>query len=307
MATRRRIPTVRTTRRAEPRRTRSVMKKAPKRSNELSGKIKPQDEESFLLNRISGHFPPDMYRNDHEFLHVSDLLRQCLRKYAIAHRTKTMIVGERVYDNQGVMYAIGHAISGYITSKAQRIVPDKLYGDWYCMCRSSHYLGTATVALEQEPCSACLGQLEHYGELNVENREIMVSGAVDVALLETRALYLTEVKSIKKDDWDTITRPIPDHILQAVFYWWLAKEKGYSLHDQCSVLYGSKGFTRGSPFKEFVIKPQQQVHRLEPYIEEAKVYKKALEGGPLPRRICKSPTDTMAKKCQLSTLCFGMD
>jgi hypothetical protein len=111
---------------------------------------------------------------------------------------------------------------------------------------------------------------------------------------------------MKKEDWEALRRPLPDHIIQVVFYWYLAKELGYHVHNRVSVIYIPKQQVRGSPYKEFVLDPLEELHRLDPYLGYAKALVDALNGGDLPTRICNEPSETMAKSCEMCSLCFNL-
>lgn len=289
----------------KPRRSKTRTTK-PNNRNIRSGKVKEISTNEYILQKFKGNTLSNTIRNKDKYLHVSDLLTKCMRAFAISHTTGTELIGEAIYDNLGVTFAIGSAIGDYVVRRAETIAPSAVYGIWKCSCGKTKHTGTKKEAEDKGKCEKCDTKLDRFNEFVVANDDIMVSGSVDLCLLISNHFYLTEVKSIKKEDWDALTRPLPIHILQIVFYWWLMKEAGYSLYSQVSILYTSKAHTRGSPFKEFCIDPRDHLHRLDDYIEDAKALKEAKKGGELPVRICGNENTSMAKKCSVCFLCFEL-
>jgi len=272
----------------------------------LSGGVVEIDDSTVMTSRVAGHPIPNAFREG-EYLHVSDLLGKCTRMIALSDQTGTPIAGESLWDNMLVTFAIGNAIHDYVRSKVARTSPEEMYGTWKCVCGHHEYKGTYSDAKRKAPCSKCGKDLTEYHELVLRNDYYMIVGSVDLTLLFARAFYFCEIKSIKKEDWDEITRPIPLHILQIVFYWWLATELGLPVHKQVSVLYVTKGHVFGSPYKEFVIDPTEHLHRLTEYLEDALALKKAKKRkGVLPVRLCPKTDSPQAKKCEMNSLCFGI-
>ena len=81
---------------------------------------------------------------------------------------------------------------------------------------------------------------------------------------------------------------------------------GYDLVDQVSILYATKGYVFKLPYKEFIIKPQDHLHRLNDALEDAKARKVSMEGGKLPlRTVCLDKDAKEAKAGEMSVLCFS--
>lgn len=288
----------------------AVLRRASRRTkNKTSDKsvgIATIDNPGFMMDLLSGNHAINEFRNDGS-LHVSDLLSKCMRMYALAHRFDIQLLGETLWDNVAVTFAIGRAIGDYMVQKASRVAPAVMYGKWSCACNTNTITGTAEQAIEQGACSKCGTHMRNYDEYQFYHKDTDLIGSVDLTLLWDTYFYLTEVKSIKKEDWEELVRPLPQHILQVVFYWWLAVQAKEPVYDQVSIVYVTKGQPRGTPFKEFVLKPADHLHRLDDYIEDAKALVAAKKGGPLPVRICDSPEATMAKTCQTCNICFEVD
>lgn len=307
MATRtRRMPDVEDA--VRPRRVRkpTTAQKAQAAPNYLTGSILAMNSPDYILNKLGSGVPPNMYRNEDKYLHVSDLVHKCMRMFALAEFIGVKLVGETMYDNMGVTFAIGKAIGQYLVDRSIIAVPDKLWGNWVCACGVSKFQGTYHQAAQLDLCPKCSTKMLRYIEACFTNDEYNISGSVDLIYLISKHLYLIEVKSIKKETWNDMVRPQPDHLLQLVFYWWLASLRGYSLYEQASVIYTSKAHTRGSPFKEFAVNPANHIDRLRPYLEDAMSLKQHRAGGALPPRLCANDQVSTAKSCLLCTTCFGV-
>lgn len=260
-----------------------------------------------VLPRSNTRPTVDRFRDD-GYLHVSDLIHRCLRAVALSKRTGTKIINEPIYSNLGLTFAIGHAISDYLIDKVKEASPEQLYGCWSCACKSSRYEGVYKQSYDTM-CKVCNTKIDRYNELSIINTEYGISGSIDLVLLIDKVFYLSEVKSINKEDWESLERPLPNHLLQILFYYWLAKEAKMKVHNQVSVVYANKAHTRSNPFKEFTIKASDHLDRLTPYLEAAKELKVAVENdkNKLPKRVCTTSSSTLAKTCSLCAICFSME
>lgn len=289
--------------RALGRRTRRNRKNAVKQ-----GEVKEVRKQKDRLLPLLSHSPkPDHFRAG-DYIHVSDLLYKCTRAISIAAKVNQPILPQIVWDAQGITFAQGHAIQDYVTQRLKVNAKDELYGSWKCLCQKSVYQGVMSDALACVPCDACGSKLDQYHELVIRDDELRLTGAIDIALLKSQYLYLGECKSMKKDDWDALRRPSPDHVIQILFYWLLMRRAGYSLMDQVSILYVPKQQVRGSPYKEFTLQPSANLDRLDPYLEEARELKGCLENATLcARTTCGTEDAPQAKRCQFTIMCFAHD
>ena len=148
-----------------------------------------------------------------------------------------------------------------------------------------------------------------YVEVPMLNDDLYLVGTPDVLLWRraVQAFQITELKSMAHDRWNELARPEPDHVLQALFYWYLMRGLGHPLTDTVSIFYATKSMVfRGRPYKEFIVRPAEQLHRLEPYIESARALKLSREGGGPPSRSCPTQDHPDAKKCEICAICFAM-
>lgn len=249
---------------------------------------------------------PQQFREG-KYMHASDLIYRCTRAMALSDQLAVPFTPEIVWDGRGITFAQGVAIQEYVTNRLKANAAEKLYGSWRCLCQDKEVIATLNVAKQMPSCRKCDSRLIHYHEIVVHNDKYMIVGSVDLLLIENRALYVIECKSINKKDWEALTRPIPDHLIQVVLYWFLMREAGYSLNENASILYVVKEFKIGSPYKEFIINIPSQLHRIKDYLRDAKDLKRARRRGGLPPRItCVDMNSPAAKKCSFAIQCFAL-
>lgn len=269
--------------------------------------IKMRNGEDFTLKLL--RYCPSGINNFRsvKYLHVSDLLGKCVRKMALSAMLDLPMPSGHIQDSMGLTFAQGTAIHDFVKDKVAKGHPEKLFGRWGCLCGKTITEPMLRLSVPNIACSECGTVPDKYHELELHDDDLMMVGSPDITLYleELEAYYPVEIKSINPEDWKEIARPKPDHVLQVLFYWYLMKKLGYSVADQISILYVNKGYVFKSPFKEFIVYPEEVIERLDEYIEEAKALKEAREGGPLPpRTVCSSISCKDAKECHVAVTCF---
>lgn len=241
-------------------------------------------------------------------IHVSDLLYKCARKIALAHRHEVRVVENPIFDSLSLTFRQGEAIHDHVRDVVAKEHPDQVYAIWKCRCGKSSYEGLLSVSQSRGECGTCGQIMDRHNERPVYNDEYNMVGSPDLLLYMQDAFYINEIKSMAARYWDDIARPVPEHMIQVLFYWWLMREEGKPLHDHVSILYVNKEYRPRNPYKEFTIKVADELHRLDDYIIEANAIKTAINGGPIPSRIiCPTMNAPEAKKCELCSICFSMD
>lgn len=249
------------------------------------------------------------FRRD-EYTHVSDLIGRCVRKIALVERLGVSYATESVMDGQGLTFAQGEAIHDYIRDRLIRTYPSRVWGRWACKC--GHTVTkpmTFSKVGRHLTCERCLSTPKKYVEIVLRNDEYKIVGSPDLILLmeQQNCFMPVEIKSMAASMWKDLARPLPDHVVQNTFYWWLMWKDGYSLSDIYSILYANKEYSFKSPYKEFVRVASTTLALLNPYLDDAKVLKEAKEGGKYPPRVtCASPSAPAAKKCEVCSTCFGL-
>lgn len=255
--------------------------------------------------------PPANNFRDGDYLHVSDLVYKCTRMIALSKELGQPIRGESIMDSRGVTFATGHAIQEYVTGRMKTNFPEMLWGNWSCRCGDEMRGHVTWAEVQDEPaCHQCGSKIENYVETIWRSEDMKLTGAVDLMLkLPTGHLYPIEVKSIAGARFEDLTRPVPDHLIQALFYWHLIRENGFQVMDQLSILYVKKEFVFGNPYKELLVQPSNYENRITDFMDEARELKAYMTGGgPLPvRTTCSHPQASGARECPFALQCFAID
>jgi hypothetical protein len=267
--------------------------------------ILPFSEHPVLSDILKG--PIHQEFRDGDYIHVSDLIYKCARKIALSKRMDQPIDPEPLFDSTSLTFKQGEAMAEFIVGKVASKAPRNAYGIWGCRCGVYKVEGTKHDVKDSQ-CDVCGHDLTLYHEIVIKDEELRLSGSIDLLLQEDKAFVITELKSMKKDQWEELQRPVPEHLIQVLFYWYLMQKAGRPLHDKVSILYAVKDYVFKSPYKEFVIQPSSQLYRLDDYLEEARVLTDAIhKRGPLPARVsCPSQDSPAAKKCQFREVCFQL-
>jgi hypothetical protein len=259
-----------------------------------------------MLRAIPGEV--NRHRNSGN-IHISTLLSGCLRKIAITEQYNVAYPPNVVSDTLGITFAQGTAIHNFVKKQFARGHPDKLFGRWSCLCGDTITEPMVENDIPSRVCASCRLKPSVYQEVELIDTEHGIVGSPDIVLYiaDRRFYYPIEIKSLSHELWKEIVRPRPDHVLQVVFYWRLLRTLGYSVPDQISLLYVTKGFNFKSPYKEFIIRPAAELPRLQEYLDEAASLKRFREGGPIPlRKMCSSITCSSAKQCHVAVTCFHL-
>lgn len=268
-----------------------------------------EDTPAMDMLRKAPH-PPQDFRGG-EYIHVSDLINKCVRKIALSEEAGLPMPVRSLSHSSGLTFAQGDAIHDYVKQRFAERYADSLYGRWSCLCGKTVSEDCVRTETEGETCESCGTDLYRYQELVLRHPALKIVGSPDVTLYMRRkaCLHPVEIKSINHEEWKTLPRAKPDHVLQVLFYWFLLRELGYSVSDTVSVLYVTKGFVfKGLPYREFVIDAQENLHLIDDYREDAKNLVQYRSKGILPpRSLCSNQHSTEAKACHVVGECFRRD
>lgn len=248
------------------------------------------------------------------YLHVSDLIGKgkCVRKMALSDKLGVPLRPKRLNTFDRVVFAIGDAIHDTIKMIATEGAPHRVWGKWKCSCGHLFH-DEPCLQSEIDPedvCELCHTGCVHYQEVSIFNEQYKIVGNPDLLLFieELAAFHVVELKSMAHDAWEKLARPLPEHVLQVVFYWFLLIMSGRKVTDRLSLVYITKGYQfRGEAHKEFMIDPRREVQRLLPFLDDALRYKMSADHNVFPiRKQCSGEYTTDAKKCEVCTPCFNI-
>ncbi len=267
--------------------------------------------DQFVIDLLKAGKPPyDSFREG-SHVHVSDIISKCARKIALIRRLGVKHQPRQLLDGHAITFAQGTAIHDFIKKRFVDGHPDKVWAKWECPCGATMTEPMVYAALSRDhACPTCKNIPRKYHEVTLADDDLEVVGSPDLILyLKQYPLYYPiEIKSMTAKQWDELVRPVPDHVVQALFYWKLMRDRNFPLPDQASILYVKKEYTWKLPYKEFIIYPQQQTQRLESFIEDLEVVAAAREPkNPLPPRVtCGTIDSPEAKQCPVCVTCFQL-
>lgn len=252
---------------------------------------------------------------DHSVVHASDVTYSsfCPRHWALLDLSGGKPKGQYVATALRATYDLGHATADTLITEWGA---DRVIGNWRCKsCRAQRFFTT-------KPKNGCklLDRDCHwqYQELRFESKEYGISGSLDVLFdLGATQLVITELKTYAADEWEKMVAPLPEHRVRTQLYMKIVADSasGYAnrinLHE-ARVFYVSRGFGKMNaeyneilPFKEFVIKRDDQSPDLQRALKKGKQIKIFREQQLMPSGICGSPMDKQAKACSTCQACFS--
>lgn len=274
----------------------------------VAGRVIKLDDEDVLSSILKKARSVARQPRGDDYIHVSDLLSKCTRKFALVQRHQIVDRGEPLGLQQSLTFAQGDVIHDVIKERAGMGSPGEVWGRWRCKCGNLHTDAPCLLSeVPSEECDACGSLITQYVEVSLKDEARRIVGHPDLILYlrRSKAFYITEIKSMAADRWKELVRPVPDHVLQSLFYWYLLKLSGRDIVDRVSILYVTKGHEfRAAPYKEFTYVPSKEIRRLQPYFDEAEAINAARDGGDLPLRSCATTADPDARKCPVAHLCF---
>lgn len=278
-----------------------------------TGELKSiSDGDEFVSDLLKTAKPNIRQFRHGKYTHVSDVIHRCVRQIALSRRLGIKHQPSRLFDGHALTYAQGDAIHDFIKKRFVEGHPDKVWARWACACGQTVTQPMLYARLNPAfACPNCKQVPNRYVEYAIEDDEHEVVGSPDLLLYlqQIAAFYLTEIKSMAKDQWDALVRPVPDHVIQGLFYWSLMHRKNYSMVDQFSIVYVKKEFSFKWPYKEFIVRPQEEMDHLKPFVRDLELLVAAKDPkAPLPPRVvCSSPQAPEAKNCGVCVTCFQLD
>lgn len=240
------------------------------------------------------------------YTHVSSLIGMCSRQHALAALDERTI-RDTVTGGHRVMWAMGRYVEKHIRSQFLLATNRRqAYGRWTCLCGDEQRFGFHP---PQALCTRCQTGTDQYNELTLFDHENWIKGNPDlIAVIPDNWLVPVEVKSINKAEFEALTDPKGDHVFQLSHYWRMIGLAGLNVHTHGIVIYCTKDFKFGSPYKEFHV-DMRQPHiqtMLEDSVQLARSLRRSREEGAIPpRTLCDSFNSTRAKNCPFVVSCFS--
>jgi hypothetical protein len=247
----------------------------------------------------------------HKTVHASDITKPdfCPRKLALLDITGKDKKDEYISTALQATFDLGNAVSDLFR---EQWAGQAAHGFWQCpSCGWLSPFGTKPSHI----CNSKQGQLK-YIEPRFVSKEYGISGSLDVVMnLGAPKLFVTELKIIAPDAFDTLAAPLSEHRIRTGLYLKIIEDDDNFLKErinlqEAKVCYVSRGHGRKHPvhgevlpFREFDIKRDDA--GLQPILEKAKAIKLFRDAGTIPAGICNTMADKTAKNCQMCSTCFS--
>lgn len=278
------------------------------------GKEAPAADVSLVAALCSLDGQMDEDRATEENHHASALLTGCPRAQALMRLG--LVTGRRqISSADRLLWAIGRAVEHHIRSTLiQFLGMARVYGKWSCLCQREMFTGFGD---KEKGCTRCNHTVSIYGEVDLADEELGITGHPDFMYLVGKKLRVAEIKSKKKELFELLQAAEPGHIYQASLYRQMAQatialESGMQIDETVVVLYGAKDYPRpgAKVYKEFtypVSLPQVKT-AIDLAYANAHSINKAKSTSTLPSRLggCASTSSPMAKGCAACAACFAL-
>ena len=242
-----------------------------------------------------------------DYLNVSSLVGICTRQHVLAALDDRLHFGT-VTGGHRVMWAFGRAVENHIRSTYLEATARRgAFGNWSCRCGNHRHQGFFPTT----DCETCGGSAHNYSELVLLDHRRKLKGSPDIVATVGGGWFLpVEIKSMNADEWKGLKRPKGDHIMQVGVYHRMLAEQGWKVLPQTSIIYTSKDFRFGSPYKEFHVDTRDKAvtDMIDTALSLAEEVANHKQAGTLPpREKCGSPTCTTAKGCPMIVSCWNRD
>jgi hypothetical protein len=244
------------------------------------------------------------------WLRASMLADLCPREEVIAARMKVTRT-EVIKPDLNLVFAHGHGLHWTLQ---HHVLPeaDMLLGQWRCLACATLYGGVAAnrgkplseqYVSRPRVCTKCGNEDArefHYVEQYFKNEQYRIGGHPDgfLRIPGLDGLGVFEAKSASpRSAWEIKSMPQLSHVVQAHVYMWFTGFKW------AKILYWDKGgFGLDALIEHTVERDEETIDNIKTLIRSIW---SSLRKGPLPGRICESPTDELAKTCELCKDCFN--
>ena len=240
-------------------------------------------------------------------VHASDLTKEpfCARELWLRKKYKLAGREQFIPASVGWSFKFGDFLNQVMT---EHLFPEQVYGKWECsnvQCKHT-YMG-----LGKKKCPNC-GNKYEYKELVIIDDELNTTSSYDVFIVDGKRILLHEIKSIDKDKFRDLTKPLQEHNVRTQLYMSIIQENikkfpnldkymdktGFYVAYFCKCA-GLKDHTTGrvTPIKAFWVDYDKTL--AEPYMDRAKL----VAGKKAPDPISEKRSNKHCLKCTVKEKC----
>lgn len=287
--------------------------KPPKRRTDHTGSLK------YVMHKILCGYEPE---RSTKILHASELLKYdaefCPREFALLDLTGKTRPDRFVSTADRATWDFGNLYAAWLIDKLSK---DKhVVGDWECKHCGKKYRFRS----RPKQCKKCEHTHFNYVEVRFKSKSCGASCGVDLLWrMDDGKLKVVEVKSLKKEEFNTIAAPLAEHRWRTNLYMRIIEDSDHPCKDdidttEALVFYICKGgYKKDDTVKLYGLKD----HAFSPFVEFAvarndadneQKWKHAVllkkfrdDNGPIPLGLCKIPGVQRARNCPVRDECFS--
>jgi hypothetical protein len=296
---------------------RNLERKINKAENELKKagvKVEESFSENFITKRVlEMDSTPESTRVGRQYTHVSSLIGICTRRHILAHihnleRVKSVLPAMRI------VWALGRAAEAHVRGQfIDHVQRHGVIGTWVCKCG---YLKTSGLYIDQPSCPRCRTKNSNYKELALFDHDCRITGSPDFLVVrpDNKKIMVVEFKSINKEDFSKLQAPKRDHVLQAMAYNELLRLNNCDPDTRITVVYISKDYQIGSPYKEFLIERTSEYEtNINIMWQNALTISEAIKAHSTNKEVkipaklasCNTLDSSTVKSCDCAAICFA--
>lgn len=236
------------------------------------------------------------------YLHVSSLINNFCPRAQVLYGLEPNAVTRLPSSGDRIVWSIGKALEAYVRKQLAARYKHFMFGRWSCSCSATKVEGLH----KEVTCPLCKTSADNYDEFTLYDHSLRICGNPDILIYFEGKLLVVEIKSIKKDGFDALESPLPNHVFQLNFYRTMLGEQA---HPYGIVFYVKKDYDFKSPYKEFHVDSTMQSSAINLAIENVKGLRSYQMKAELPPKLsaCFSPSTQVAKTCPVCVSCFNRD
>jgi hypothetical protein len=195
---------------------------------------------------------PEVMREQTGTLHVTAVINDCPRMIQLARSSPVTLYTPAPTGGHRVMWLLGRAVEHHIRSTYITAVQGVgVRGRWLCRCGHTEI---EQVGWPDAICPRCEQPPRTYGEITLRDPVSGLSGRPDLITVTEdpggEEDTIIEIKSMNGPDFDELDTPHGSHLEQATLYRRLNILTGRRTRRNVRVIYCTKVFVFGNPYKE---------------------------------------------------------
>lgn len=251
-------------------------------------------------------------------IHVSSLIKSgtsdffCEREFVLNYIERREHLGAGIPPKFELLWETGHFLGNYIVNRFIQRNPEWgqwAWGDWTCACKHTMM---RRCHLPNVACDKCGLPVDTYLEIDLFNPDGTVIGHADLIMCVVEDgeewFFIYEFKSIDRADvdYESMTEPLADHVVQASNYYYMLRSEGKNVSRRLRFVYvdrSMQGLYTIKPFKELYA-PAIKADRLGRFYKRAKKVHSSINKGILPDRKCEDIKCARATQCGVAVSCM---